>query len=130
MAKKKGIVATAVRAAVTAAEKAIAPSPFAKKVIAAAAAEAVRQVERRAPDMLAPVEKKLRKNAGEMAKPIDKALAEKKQPQRRSQKSSRRGGAPAASRTKTKSSRARAGAARKKTVGASDKNKSKKSKRR
>lgn len=116
MAKKKGIVATAVRAAVTAAEKAIAPSPFAKKVIAAAAAEAIRQVERRAPDMLAPVEKKLRKNAGELAKPIDKALAEKKQPQRRSQKSSRRGGArkTAASRTKTKSSRAGAGAARKK----------------
>jgi hypothetical protein len=53
---KKGIVASAVRAAVTAAEKAIAPSPLAKKMIAAAATEAVRHVEQRAPEILAPLE--------------------------------------------------------------------------
>ena len=114
---KKGFVASAVRAAVTAAEKAMAPSPFAKKVMAAAAAEAVRQFEQRAPEMLAPIEKKLRKNAGELAKPVDRALAaEKAPPKRKPQKSSRaKAGArkSAASRKKSKSSRARASAVRK-----------------
>lgn len=130
---KKGFVARAVRAAVTAAEKAIAPSPLAKKVIAAAAAEAVRQVEQRAPEILAPVEKALRKNAGELAKPIDKALAAEPPRKRISQKSRRaKGGAreSAASRKKTKSSRARASAARKKTAKTRGRKMARKSKRR
>jgi hypothetical protein len=90
--REKGIVASAVRAAVSAAEKAIAPSPLAKRVVAAAAAEAIRHVEERAPEILAPVEKALRKNAGDLAKPIDEALS-KQQPKRGSQKSAREGGA-------------------------------------
>lgn len=113
---KKGIVASAVRTAVRATEKAIAPSPLAKNVIAAAAAEAIRQIEQRAPDMLASIEKKLRKNAGELAKPVDKALAAEKPPKRKSQKSARaKGGArkSAASRKTSKSSRGRASAGRK-----------------
>lgn len=123
---KKGIVASAVRAAVTAAEKAIAPSPLAKRVIAAAAAEAVRQVEQRAPEILAPVEKALRRNAGDLAKPIDKALApepqesgrsRRKQSKRKSSARAKAGGRKtAASRKKKNSSRARASAARKKTT--------------
>ena len=119
---KKGIVASAVRAAVTAAEKAIAPSPLAKKVIAAAAAEAVRQVEQRAPEVLAPVEKALQRQAGDLARPIDKALAAER-PKRRSKKSAR----GKASRKKTKSARASAAGKKTKTGG---KKKARRAKRR
>jgi hypothetical protein len=130
---KKGLVASAVRAAVTAAEKALAPSPLAKRVIAAAAAEAIRHVEERAPEVLAPVEKALRKNAGQLAKPIDKALAAETPRKRGSRKPARgngRGRKAVASRKTEKSARARAGAARKKPAKTSGRKKAGRAKRR
>jgi len=51
----------------------IAPSPLAKKVIAAAATSA--HVEQRAPEILAPLENALQRNAADLAKPIIKHSA-------------------------------------------------------
>jgi hypothetical protein len=85
-----------------------------------AATEAVRHVEQRAPEILAPLEKTLQRNAADLAKPIDKALSwqprersrRKRQKRKSPQTSSRTGSArkTVASRNKKKSSRARAAA--------------------
>lgn len=69
---KKGIIGETVRAAVTTAQKAIAPTPLAKRMIAAAASQAVGMAEARAREALPSVEKAIKQVVQErVLRPVD-----------------------------------------------------------
>ena len=72
---KKGIVGDTVRTAVGAAQRAIAPTPLAKHMIAAAASQAVDVAEKRAKKALPSVERALKRVIQEhIVKPVDTLL--------------------------------------------------------
>ena len=72
---KKGIVGDTVRTAVGAAQRAIAPTPLAKHMIAAAASQAVDVAEKRAKKALPSVEKAIKRVIQEhIVKPVDTLL--------------------------------------------------------
>ncbi len=54
---KKGTLTSAVETAVKAAEKALAPSPLAKRMVAAATSQAIAAAEQRAREAIAPIDK-------------------------------------------------------------------------
>jgi hypothetical protein len=108
---KKGIVEKTVRAAVSAAKEALAPSPLAKQLIAAAAAQAISVAEARARQALPELEKAMKKKVGDrVVKPVDAMLTDE-QPA-----SKRRGGAKTKRRKSARGAAASRKSGRKKTA--------------
>ena len=110
---KKGIVTSAIETAVKAAEKALAPSPLAKRIVATAASQVIAAAEDRARETVAPIDKAIKKATAPATKePRTKAKQQAQQKQTRTEQtaaSRRKSGArkSAASRKKTKSASAR-----------------------
>jgi hypothetical protein len=85
---KKGIVTSAIETAVKAAEKALAPSPLAKRMVAAAASQVIAGAEERAREAVAPIDKAVKKATAPAPKePRAKAKPQARQEQMRDKQS-------------------------------------------